>query len=587
MSAGLDSEPTEELIARVSGLKNSENKVISLFQITGNPKYKQFLTGRESHDPRYLERGKELIDSNELVEKIINKSIEQMAQESVVARQQEEIAKYFDELRETVCQWLDGVQQAMTAFIGNRLSCQVFMRKFKSGRLKSDDAFKENLSSVIMLLDDENQEKLNKPVEKKEGLKINLDASLMKLEKLKEQINLAIENFKANELPASATRESHFLKFDDGLGMGGGAAITKESQSLNKKGEEPKTEEKPKEGELIQIKGEETKEDGKDLGFEKTFSSFGTCAQIKDIQASGPICRKGKGLVHLSQHPCLYAMMGSDGTVTVFEDQEEKGYPITAQEKFEVGTPDADSSLSASPDGKRLLVGGYNSKNLFLVDGYKLNIIQTWKSTSAHRLWNSTFIGNNHIVAGYNDGQFKIYEEGKPNCIYWAGPCPSGARAVCRGLSLNEVFIGYENSSIYLWDIYQNTSKWVQKHQTNALYSLSICLSNKVLASGSWDNSVVLINAVNGMKLQHLLDFTSTIMSVDFSGKGNNILVTSWKEQVLYSRNEKQQWERSATRKKTFEEANQTHSVAVNWKKGYVLVGNEKKCVFRVELSSL
>lgn len=588
------------LLSALSNVRTDQHKVVSGFLVTANPRFKQLLNLKETHSPSLIEKNKELLDADELVSKIISRAISQEAYVESVTQQHERVKEYFEEARKQINEWIEELKNSVCNTIGCRLACHFFLKNFKEEKLKENEKFTAELKEVIGALDLDSNLKMRD----EEINELRMNESLKKIDLMKSEIyNCLGWLMKGKPRPNRNGSPTN-------INMTKTTTFNENMQAINIQSPEEKAGvtlsafgggfdefEEKEEG------SEELGDDGLDEGLEEAESQAEEVMPLEAprvyngmkrtifgpiVKMPGIVCSRGKGIVHISENQTSrYAAMSWEGTVVVFEEQRLFSTFVTKiKRKFAVGRADAGCCISISPNKKKLLITAKHNRNIYLIDSASLESIYQWSNTGSADLTDSTFIDDTHYAAAYADGELLIFERKRPTPKYAALPNSTPISCICLGLMSNEVYIGYSGAvGIILWDTTANASKWIKKHHQDTVSTMALAPNAKLLASGSWDYTVVVMNALNGSKILQLSDFSYYIMKIEFSnGEEKNVMVTSCNEQVLYQIKNKTEWEKCFVRKKSTEESVNIRSAVTNWYQGYSLAGNMNNNVYRSEL---
>lgn len=577
----------KDLLEFVISVKNDSGKLACAFQITANPEFKQFLTLDEFKNEDMKEKNKETLSADALVERIVARASKQKPYLQNVQSSQRVIEEFLEEIRHTVEQWISEVKVVMRQRAGVRVTCYHFMKRFSGGEFSNMEDLVESLKEVIRSLDIDKDEMFDKS-----WYESHINDMMTDLKELDKNIKGLFKKFKTDQT-APKTKEKPFSPISS-LSMND--KNLKEVMLPTEKSIGTRSMFAPPDDNGVIIPPNQYDEGlsffnqnqvNMSVIFQPHFVDFHEAKELLSLKMPAGICYKGRGLVHFLED--YYAVLSVDGSILVFKSKEMKNQEFTVKKKTQlsIGSSNIDCCISASPDGKKLLISGYSNKKLYLLNCTTLDMIYQWQAPDDTPIWESTFIDNWRVVSGHGSGFFRIFEQGKSAPIYQAAPCPKGVRSLCPGLKQHLIYIGYSYcNGVYLWDIMRNCSLWNATSHKSAITTMTLCVTLKILATGSYDRTVALMNAETGEQLHLFRDFSETIMKIDMSEKKENILVTSCNEQVLYARkpDNKNLWTKLAVREKSKGETSSIQAVAMNWEAGFCLVGNFNSEVFLVDL---
>lgn len=545
------------LLEQVLRLTNEQNRIVSTFQITSTPGVKQFLTGYEVQKPENKEEGKEILCADDFVQLIIEMGIMQEVSEGPLNKQQQQVNKYFDEMVVAINQMLAQRKAAICDIVNDRLISHYFLKRYKNNEYKDQAKLYRALQKVIDSLDHRRiKEKAQQKSDFDQDNERRMHESLHRIDRLKAEIKNIVDELLREKL--------------ESLGIIG--KCIKAAKSFKEK---------------TQLQEYNKKQESQSMEGLKYKELDGILAKLNEIAMPGYICSKGKGLTYFGED--RFATMSFDGTVVTFVDDGSATPKVQSTKKFEVGSPDLDCSVSSSPSGQYLLVSGFSNKSLYLCEWENLLVAQQWTATSDSELTFSTFLGSDKkIAAGYLNGDFKVFEAKKPSVVYFAHPWVEGVRSMAAGASPNDIFLGFGDGNVSFWDMGTSKAIWQKASHTQAVYSLAVLHEKPLVASGSWDKTVVVMNWKTGETLSQLSECTGAIMHIEFSFKGESMLVTSCSEQVYYVSSDPLRkpgsWSVSSIRKKSKEETGNIHGAAVQWERGRVFVANHDSSIYTFKI---
>ena len=196
----------------------------------------------------------------------------------------------------------------------------------------------------------------------------------------------------------------------------------------------------------------------------------------------------------VSFHPesNILASAHRDGKITIWNNNLETLHVTSLQ-----GHKNFVASVAFSPNGK-ILVSGSQDQTAKLWDISTGEILHTWK-VEGREVWSVTFSPNGKIIA-----------------------------AGCDGMTLAH---DIDHDEVRLWDITSPNNEIILSGHDSAVYSVAFSPNSQILASGSTDKTIKLLNVEAENKqtplIKTLYGHTNAITSVTFHPFQNNLLASS------------------------------------------------------------
>lgn len=573
-----------DLINGLSSLKTHSGTAVDFFQLT-NRLDSQFLSASDKSNSRSIDSSAEILNAAEFSERIIVNGIAQENYRASVARDHKVLGFYLEKIKSDFMSWLDQYESENRKIIDLRMACFVFLHHFKSQRLDSDEKLTSALQPVIHSIVNEKEvmdvkrfqkemeDELEEIIRETGGFKEKFTKTWFHLSSSKEAKMKANGNNQKEIIATSEVyneKNNNFTENENSI-LGG---LTNK-QEIREKSTVP---EKRTESSLKLVGGNPAP---------KGFCYFKKTSCIGSIHLSSGPCWKGKGLIAIpNSSPRRYLALTSDGNAIVFFEKEQNSFEVQCQRKFEVVSANDWSCLDASPDGKLLAVAIADTKAVYLCNPENLESTSHWEDTSSSsEISSCCFISFSKVLVSYENGVIRVFEKGEDDPVYKAKPDQTRICVVLGALHPKQVYIGYNSrKGLVLWDLEKNKEIWSKKHHINTVLTLELNRPHKLLASGSFDFTVVLMDAETGDKLWHFKEFGVYIMKAEFTPSGDQLLVTTHKEQVLFEETKGQKWKKLASREKKPEETGFICSVATDWQRGISFTANQNCFLFKTEL---
>jgi len=230
----------------------------------------------------------------------------------------------------------------------------------------------------------------------------------------------------------------------------------------------------------------------------------------------------------LAAVPGGYASVGDDGFVKVFtlDDKETANINIaTGGEKVQVRSMDFHKG--------RLLLGQKNNTAIIVDIASKSQRVVTEGHFS--EVWGLDFHKQDNLFAtGGHDGQIRLFDANTKSLVTVL-KLSQKVRSVAFSNDGKHMAVGTFAGKLILYS-YNNrtfTQLWEKQQAKETIDSVAFSPDNSLIAAGSWDQNVHVLSCPEGKVLHTLRGHTSSVLMIQFSSDGKQLLSASRDYEIL------------------------------------------------------
>jgi len=179
--------------------------------------------------------------------------------------------------------------------------------------------------------------------------------------------------------------------------------------------------------------------------------------------------------------------------------------------------------VSFSPDGKRIISGGYG------------DTIKVWDAVTGKELmtlrghddwvWSVAFSPDGkRIISGSADSTIKVWDSAGGDELMTLREHKECVKSVAFGPDGKRIVSGSDDKTIKTWDAATGTELMTLRGHSKNVWSVALSPDGKRIVSGSSDRTVKLWDAANGAELMTLRGHRNWVIPVAFSPDGKRII---------------------------------------------------------------